>query len=289
MAASSETSSMNNLILFATYWNEIDWIKPSLAQIERLDPMEVIICDGCFDESYPLHSTDGTREVIEKFVENRQCARLISPVRCARPKAMYQIWKGHAHSSWVRRLWPSRIRRALGSVKLHHYRINQGLTFSRMITLSQYWEPGRWFMTYDCDQFYEDETIERITTCVNSQKSDAELLTANERTFFCDFDQYTPEYEERNYNNMPHKIREDTAIYPTRALVIEGAYDCTHYRNVVQTKHVGTYNHYKLSQHDRFVDAYEVGDREMPEYEHYNMHEFELDHPSVIREHVEAV
>ena len=40
---------MKNLVVFATYWNEIEWIRPSLAQIDRIDPMEIIICDGCFD------------------------------------------------------------------------------------------------------------------------------------------------------------------------------------------------------------------------------------------------
>ena len=49
---------MNNIILMATYWNEAEFVKASLEQIDKIDPIEVIICDGCFDPKQPLNSTD---------------------------------------------------------------------------------------------------------------------------------------------------------------------------------------------------------------------------------------
>ena len=68
---------MNNIVLFATYWNEIEWIKSSLDQILKIDPIEIIICDGNFDPTTPNYSTDGTREIIEKFVkDNSERARI---------------------------------------------------------------------------------------------------------------------------------------------------------------------------------------------------------------------
>jgi len=277
-------SGMNNLIVFATYWNEIDWIRPSLAQIDRIDPVEVIICDGCFDMEYLASSTDGTREVIQGFVSNRENAQMISPVRYDTLEGAYELWKGHAHSSRSRRLFPARLRRAGMSFGKHHYRVNQALTFNRMISLSKFWEEGRWFMTYDCDQFYQDRTIENIQNEVNGD-SDAELLTADERTFFHGFQRYTDQYEARKYNNMPHRIRPDTMIFPTRAVTTEGLFRTRYYADVVPTKHVGTYHHYKFEFEDRFKEAYQVGNRKPPEVDQYDMMSFEEEHPSVVQEH----
>jgi hypothetical protein len=277
---------MNNLIVFATYWNEIDWIRPSLAQISRIDPMEVIICDGCFDMEYPAPSTDGTREVIQEFVSNRENAQMTSPVRCDTLKGVYELWKGHAHSSRSRRLFPARLRRAGISFGKHHYRVNQALTFNRMISLSKFWEEGRWFMTYDCDQFYQDRTIENIQNEVNGD-SDAELLTADERTFFHGFQRYTDQYEARKYNNMPHRIRPDTMIFPTRAVTVEGLFRTRYYADLVPTKHVGTYHHYKFEFEERFEEAYQVGNRQPPKVDQYEMKSFEGRHPSVVRKHIE--
>jgi len=276
---------MNNLTVLATYWNEIDWIRPSLAQIERIDPVEVIICDGCFDMEYPTPSTDGTREVIQEFVSDRENARMISPVRCSSLEGACELLKGHAHVPRLRRLFPSRLRRAALSYGTHHYRVNQALTFNQMISLCKFWEEGRWFMTYDCDQFYQDRTIEKIQHEVNGD-SDAELLTADEQTFFRGFRHYTDEYEERTYNNMPHRIRSDTMIFPTRAVTTEGLFRTRYYADVVSTKRVGAYHHYKLEFENRFEEAYQVGNRKPPEVDMYEMKPFEGDHPSVIRNHV---
>jgi hypothetical protein len=273
---------MTDIILFATYWNEIDWIRPSLAQIDRIDPVEVIICDGCFDMKYPVPSTDGTREVIQEFVSNRKNTRMISPVRCDSLEGAYELWRGHAHSSLLRRLYPARIRRAGMSFGKHHYRVNQALTFNRMISLSQFWEEGGWFMTYDCDQFYQDRTIENIQNEVNGD-SDAELLTADERTFFHGFKRYTDQYEARKYNNMPHRIRPDTMVFPTRAITVEGLFRTRYYVDVVNTKHVGTYHHYKFDFEDRFEKTYEVGDRERPDLNTYKKKEYCGEHPGIIQ------
>ena len=130
---------MNNVIILATYWNEIDWIRPSLAQIDKLDPLEVVICDGCFDERYPVHSTDGTREVIEEYTSNRQHAYLVSPVRLSRVRALIALWLGHKHSPAHLRTGYARLRGALSSLRRHPYRVNQALTFNYMISITKRW------------------------------------------------------------------------------------------------------------------------------------------------------
>ena len=85
---------MRNLILFATYWNERQWIEASLAQIEAIDPMEVIICDGCFDDSKDNKSTDGTREIIKDWVSKRgPSAKMVSATRLKRAEAPAALLK----------------------------------------------------------------------------------------------------------------------------------------------------------------------------------------------------
>lgn len=139
-------------------------------------------------------------------------------------------------------------------------------------------------MTYDCDQFYTDATIEAMKREVNGE-SEADLLTADERTFFDGFRRYTDQYERRKYNNMPHRIRRDTMIFPTRALTVEGLLRTRYYADVCPKKHVGAYHHYKFQFEDRFEEAYEVGDRRPPELDQYDMIPFEGEHPSVIEKH----
>jgi len=164
-----------------------------------------------------------------------------------------------------------------------------------MISQSQKWEPGRWFMTYDADQFYSDETIEKFS--LTAEDTDFGLLTGKERTFLTSFDQYTTEYEKRTYNNMPHKIYPDSMIQPTRDLVLEDTtrtnqslrdrWNKQRYIHHVNTKMIGTYNHYKIESldPDRFNEGYELGDREQPDEAQYQMQEYREAHPEVIKDH----
>lgn len=288
-------TTRNEIILLATYWNERQWIEPSLEQIRRIDPIEVIICDGCFDPARQNRSTDGTREKIAEFVSTHDHATMVSARRPWRIQGVLSMLRGHTHSQLRNLFTVPRLNTIYKSVRTAAYRLNQALTFKHMISQSQKWEPGRWFMTYDADQFYSDDTIDKFSLTV--EDTDFGLLTANERTFFTSFDQYTTEYEKRTYNNMPHKIYPDTMIQPTRDIIVEGMtrtgrslkslWKKQRYIHHVDTKMVGTYNHYKIEalNPDRFNKGYELGDRKRPDEGQYEMQEYRGDHPEVIRDY----
>lgn len=283
----------NNIILFATYWNEIDWIKASLKQIDIINPIEIIICDGCFDSKYPNRSTDGTRKIIKSFVNKRENARLISAVRVDRFTGVIKMLRGHKKSRFISKFSPARWKAVYKSMKDNIYRVNQALTFQYMISISKLWKPGRWFMVYDCDQFYLDEMIEKFKIC--NKKTKYGLLTSYELTFFQNFQYYTADYEKRNFNNMPHKIYKDTSIWPTRDLVIENFsfagirprkfFENELYINKVESKDIGFYFHYKMKSSARFEQGYKLGDRVKPDISKYKLKEFKGTHPRIIREY----
>jgi hypothetical protein len=276
---------MNNIILFATYWNEIDWIRPSLKQIEKLDPKEVIICDGCFDPRVtPVSSTDGTHEIIKEWVRKRKHARMMQPIRTNRLDAFVKLVYGNSKLPWYHRLYPIHLAVALLSLKKSIYRVNQALTFNKMIAMSKTWRIGDWLMNYDCDQFYSDDMIKKIIAYCNGEV-EADLLTGKERSFFTGFDAYTEDYDKRVYNNMPHRIRKDMWIVPTREIVVEKPCMYKNYLSAVKSKPIGHYFHYKFKKDSkRYKQGYQLGDRKAPQVKNFTFKKIEKkDHPSIIR------
>ncbi|MCX7957120.1 MAG: hypothetical protein N2643_04420 [Endomicrobia bacterium] len=272
---------MNNIIIFATYWNEKEWIEASLAQIDKINPLEVVICDGCFDPKYPLHSTDGTREILEKYASKRQNCKLISPLRMSYLQH-YFYWFSmlpHEQRSYIY----AKLKKAIYFHKLHLYRLNQAATFNYMIKISKNFSPGLWFMTYDCDQFYGDEVIESFKLC-NDLNLPYDTLTATEYTFFGDFFHYTEEYETRDYNNMPHRIYESTRFLPTRdpVRIVNGKYRL--YSEVSYKKFIGRIFHYKIRSKDRSELTYLVGDRKPPEPQRCITQLYTGKHPTIVEQ-----
>jgi len=272
---------MKNIILFATYWNEKHWIDASLEQIKKIDPIEIIICDGCFDPNYPPYSTDGTREIIKKFVQKQDNATLISPLRYSKIKALFEIFKGHQKNPKIKRFTPARLNILARAALCNIYRLNQALTFNYMISISRYWKNGRWFMTYDSDQFYSDNTL--INFSKVNKETNLGLLVAEELTFFSDMNRVSKDYEKRTYNNMPHRIFKNTAIIPTRDLMIENNFTVKHYIKVVDVENIGYYFHYKNINPQRYSLGYLVGDRKKPDIAKYRFKKFDGEHPSIIK------
>ncbi len=269
-------SMANNLIIFGTYWNERGWVEASLAQIDALNPAEVILCDGCFDPMQENKSTDGTREIIKAWCAERPHARWVEAVRQPKWLSWLTLLIGHNKASFSRLFTPGRWKSLVLWARNHPYRINQALTFQKMISMSTQWQAGKWFMTLDADQFYTDDMVQKIITYVNDADAEAGLLTGTERTFFGDFKQSTTGYEQRTYNNMPHRIYRGTTVVPTRGLVVDDwmpqSFTLKHalrnelYENKVVTKYVGEYHHYKFQPHDpsRLDAGYQLGDRKPP-------------------------
>ena len=271
------------ITLFATYWNECDWIEASLAQIDAINPREVIICDGCFDPTRPNQSTDGTREIIEAWVAERPHARMISALQLSRFSGLWYIFGKHIRFSTL----PLRIFMFFYYLRTNVYRINQAATFTHMSRLSKYWGEGSWFMNIDADQFYPEDMIKIFHKECADTTSTTELLTATEKTFFHDFDTYTDEYEKRNYNNMPHRVKKNTLIVPTRDIITEAFPRPRVYGKdpQIQKKNVGSYFHYKFRPHTktREQEGYTLGDRKAPETKKYTSHQFDDTHPNTIQ------
>lgn len=285
----------SKIILFATYWNERYWIEPSLRQIEVLNPCEIIVCDGCFDPKVTNYSTDGTREIIKEFVDCHPNTRIISARRPGFFKAAWTLLRGHKHLPWWTIFRPVRWKFFLKSLTMSSYRRNQAITFNYMISLSRNWKPGMWFMVYDADQFYSDEMIEEIKKIVNDEESPFDLITGKEITFFENFKQYTNSYEERTYNNMPHRIYYDTLIQPTRGIIREAKSGKGFLFKNIWSRHLyiffaktidaGIYFHYKFNTPDRFEAGYKLGDRKKPDPARCTTKKFSGSHPKIIKEY----
>lgn len=273
---------MNNVILLATYWNEIEWIEASLAQIDKIDPREVIICDGCFDPQYPNQSTDGTREIIKTYAAARDNTRMISALRLSRLQHYFSWFKPLPHES-SRFFTLAKLRTAKGFHRWNLYRLNQMATFNHMIRLSRHFRPNLWFMTNDCDQFYSDAMLEAFGGLLD-EDTPYNMLTGKEYTFFEDFDHYTAGYEKRDYNNMPHRIFRDTRFIPTRhpARVVNRRYRI--YTEFEAKRYVGITYHYHIKSPERLKAGYSLGDREPPETSRTETKPYHGKHPIIIQE-----
>jgi hypothetical protein len=278
----------NNIILLATYWNEADWIEASLAQIEKINPREAIICDGNFDPSVENYSTDGTREIINRFIrETHVPCQMISAIRCS--SKWLKGWDMFHGAGCVQdgqtpisRLFPA----LRAQFRQNIYRINQAITFAHMCRLSNLWSVGGWVMSYDADQFYCDDLIDAFTLTADL-RFDYDLITADEYTFPYDFNNFTREYELRKWNNMPHRIKSSMAVYPTRHFMVEGAVLAQNYQDNFKRFHAGIYHHYKFREDkSRIVAGYSLGDRKPPEAYRYSKLESadSIDMPSIIKD-----
>ena len=270
---------MNRLFLFATYWNEIEWIDISLEQIDLINPYKILICDGCYDDSKPIHSTDGTYDKIINFIEKHSNAELILPTRWSKIRHIFDeatSLRNKQLNSPIRRL--KRIKQ-IGQI--NKYRLNQASTFNRMLFGCGI-EEGDWFMTYDCDQFYSDDAIKYMQD-LNSCK-DYDLLTGRELTFFETFDKCSYTYEKRDYNNMPHRYYNDVFFIPTRNPVrlMDGEY--TVYSDIADKKlNTGNIYHYKIKKNGRMEQGYTLGDRKSPNWDDVCIEPFDGRHPEIIK------
>lgn len=270
---------MNRLFLFATYWNEIEWVDTSLKQIDLINPYKVIICDGCYDDSKPIHSTDGTYEVIKEYVENHSNAELITPTRWSKARHIYD----EATSLQSRQLRDpiKRLKQIKRIARINTYRLNQASTFNRMLFGCGI-EEGDWFMTYDCDQFYSDEAISVMNNLQDYMGY--ELIVGKELTFFDSFDRCSYTYEKRDYNNMPHKFFKDVFFIPTRNPVrfINGIRSI--YSDVTKKKlNSGNIYHYKIKKNGRMEQGYVLGDRKKPDLDMLSIEKYIGEHPTLIR------
>ena len=276
---------MRNITLFATYWNEIEWIGPSLEQIKRINPKRVVICDGCFDSSQENRSLDGTREKIKKFVDEYDGEAIFFEAK--------RINKWFSFKAILKSMVIDGGSAKLGDVywtlrhylKTNPYRINQAVTFSHMLSCANI-QKGDWFMTYDADQFYSDTMIDGLSR-LDDHALEFDLMFAKELTFFNDFESYTKDYESRVWNNMPHRLVDGARLHPTRDFKIKtSTFKVENYYDLVNKLNVGHYFHYKFKKDIHRIEAgYQLGDRKPPEENRTVANgRFNGEHPAVIRD-----
>lgn len=272
----------NALTVFATYWNEKDWIDTSLAQIDRLNPQTVMVVDGCYDPRYKPESTDGTSDIIAQWADSRPHVTVIPAVRKSRLGNLWYLF-GH-RLTWLN--IPLRIFMAMYYARTNVYRLNQASTFTYMLRNCGA-QTGSWIMHNDSDQFYPDDVLQEIIATVNDPSDQSDLITADEITFVDDFSSCTTEYEKRNYNNLPYRLKKNTLIVPTRDVVTEMYPRPKAYGKDTDLpkKHLGTYHHYKFRPTtERDALTYNVGDRKKPDYSKFTIEQYTGLYPQVIRE-----
>ncbi len=271
----------SNIIIFATYWNEIEWIKVSLEQIDLINPRQVIICDGCYDPRYDNHSTDGTTKIIDEYCRNNPNAIKINAIRKSKFKhALDWLW----HKTESNKELIAKFCGLYKILRTNIYRLNQMATFQAMLDNYSKITVGDWFMTYDCDQFYSDEIIKVIKDIHTYE--DLNILTCKENTFFNCFQEYSDNYEKRDYNNMPHRYLDGLRFIPTRhpARVYKNRYmNCSDFDTKKQ--YIGEVYHYQIKSPKRKQAGYSLGDRKPPEEERMKTRQFVGKHPIIIQKY----
>lgn len=284
------------LTVLATFWNESYWLDACLKELDKIDPDYLVLCDGCFDpkEKSP-HSTDGTREMLLDFTAAKNNSVVVNPVRHKRPAAILHVMRelGKLH-----RVAPMKqlTKALIKGIRTEEYRINQALTFNLMLRMSPFASAGNWLMTYDADQFYCDKLIDAMQSLRPNEKFD--VLGSRELTFFEDLNSFTEDHEKRWFNNLPHKIYNETTILPTRGVArlnneaVRRA-DLGYFSSLIQgyqsePRLVGNVYHYKHFNIDRAEAGYRVGDRKKPVLENYSFHPFHGTHPAYVLDAVSA-
>lgn len=275
----------DKLTVIATYWNEIEWVEYSLRQIEMLDPDFVVLMDGNFDPSFPISSSDGTRDKLLEFVANHENSIFWSVERLDYPRASvdYLFNLFNRPIAW---LYPWRFCSSFSWMwRLNIYRLNQCINFSKALLASPFSEPGNWLMTVDADQYYSDDFYNIFSNCRDDRS--IWLVSGNELTFLNDHKYFTRQHESRIYNNMPHRIFADTEFYPTRHLIRSSFFKYKLYNefpdNILDG---GNYFHYKFREDaERLALGYRLGDRKPLDPRRFvDIREYLGPHPLVVRE-----
>lgn len=254
---------MPKIVILATYWNEKEWVEKSLRQIDCIKPDLAIVCDGCFDDRIVNRSTDGSEETIENYCNNTSKVKF-KAIRSSRIISSFKLLKyafkrdfSFAYIYWVLKHF----------CVTNKYRLNQAVTFNEMLDVAiSKFGSDFWFMTYDADQFYDDEYVTRLKELITNSSPDINLLTATEYTFNHNQFHYTDSYEKRNWNNMPHKYSPNTVILPTRDIKLCSLFSVSKYIDKNNNLDLGYYFHYKFRlNQERSIASYQVGDRVAPD------------------------
>ena len=275
--------NMSKIMIFATFWNEIEWIKISMKHISQIDAEKIIVCEGNFDPKYKIHSTDGTKEYLEKLSAENKII-LIKPTRLSRITHILRWFLFYGKKLGI----IERMKTTVIIAKTNIYRLNQMETFNRMLTISNI-KTNDWFMTFDADQFYSDKIIKLINNIDSDFNYD--LITCKELTFFGDENSIYQNYELRDYNNMPHRYKHGMYFLPTRnpSIIRDNKYHIV--SDISNRKKFGGFvYHYKFKSEDRLTEGYKLGNRKAiigSQTKVYDKNDW--NHPQIIKENLKII
>jgi len=260
MAVDPRSSS---LILFASFWNERQFLDVSLRQLEAIDPAEILLSDGCFDPALPKQSKDGTLETLQEFVAQRSNARLVPAVRATRLTHLAKLMFWLAKTTDVPRAFVFSLLSQFRTTSL--YRLNQAETFNSMLEKSEHLKPGSWVSTFDADEFFSRDAIAKLRSLNGSADFDRGLTREvivkrkGERTLI----ELTPNI--RTWNT-PHKVLSDIRFFPTRQIWRpEHGLSKNQPIGSSTDRFLGEFLHYKTRGAERAAATYQVGDRRAPD------------------------
>lgn len=218
--------SKNKLIVIARYWNDIEWVEASLEHIDYWGADKVYICEGNWDQKFSARSVDGTREICQEWVRERDNACLIDNPRDNK-----------------------------------NYRINQANTSNMVMELAGA-KPGDWMMIIDCDHFYFKQDIDNFKKLMgNGTFSYPIFRTLN---FYKNVVEYF-DREDSNGTKLPYEILDKVKWIPTNHLSIGGKMysQLGHVKSL--RINFDAYHYVGLRLPNRLHDKYEIGDRKSPE------------------------
>lgn len=171
-----------NLIIFATYWNDMDWLKASLEYIDYWKPDKLYLCEGCFDKKYPARSTDGTYEYLKEWRKNRD-------------------------NVWI-----------VENPQLKDYFSNQVSVCNLILQLSKI-EAGDWILRIDCDHFMFKNHVDQYKKLMETTNFDYPIHDV--WNFWDDIKRYYSKCND-NGLYLPYKYTKGAAIIPVCHLAMGG-------------------------------------------------------------------
>lgn len=255
------------LYVVAAFYNEEQWVESCVKELTEIEPDILIVYDGCFDDKFDNCSNDGTYDILLRFAESAQFpVMILRPGRWSRLshfRYYYQQTDILKHKIGNRLI---RFLRALNySLRWNKYRLNQGRNFLEAFKLTNA-SVNDWIMTYDADQFYSTKQITEFGKLRNGINISVnyDSLVGTEYTYFQPQD-YTTDYEKRDYNNFPLIVQHGLTIFPTRDFYLVDKIGRR--KNPRQKKkHTGPYKHFKFRTNaSRLELGYSLGDRKKPE------------------------
>lgn len=212
------------LVIMATFWNDMDWLQASLNYLERWCADKIYLCEGCFDKNYPARSTDGTREFIEKYQKTHKNVWIVDNARTA------------------------------------NYRQNQANT-GKLVTRLSEMKHGDWIMRVDCDFFIYQSDIDLYKQYIEENVFDYPRF--EERNFWDSSKLYHSRWSNQNLN-LPWRFVEGAYWIPTFHLCLKGKqyHESPHVRQ--KTLKISGYHYEGFRSKERLKDKYAVGDRQSP-------------------------